>query len=143
MRDWAIYCILHLAQRCDHNPLLPTMSMTDTRDILFIVMSLAIAWFTVFLCWLLYQAGRVLRNANRVMEHGITQLELMRHALDFIRDKVDRISGAAGAVSRSVAGVLEKVIASSFSASLEGRAARRSDVRTERSKMPPKNSSDS
>ena len=38
------------------------------QDLLYIVLSFCVLWFTVFLCWLLYQAARVLKNANEIIE---------------------------------------------------------------------------
>ena len=40
--------------------------LETSKDLLYVVLSLCILWFTVFLCWLLYQAGRVLKNANKI-----------------------------------------------------------------------------
>ena len=45
-----------------------------SRDLLYVVLSLAIIWFTVFLCWLLYQAGRTLRNLNRILETALEKI---------------------------------------------------------------------
>lgn len=86
------------------------MPVTSSQDILYIVLSLCILWFTVFLCWLLYQAGRVLRNANKVVEGLMHQLELISGAVDFIRKKVDGLSSSMGVVSSLATGLVEKYV---------------------------------
>ena len=86
------------------------MPVTSSQDILYLVLSLCILWFTVFLCWLLYQAGRVLRNANKVVEGLMHQLELISGAVDFIRKKVDGLSSSMGVVSSLATGLVEKYV---------------------------------
>jgi len=86
--------------------------LQDSRDLLFIVLSLSVLWFTIFLCWLLYQAARVLRNANRIIENVTEKLELIADAVEFIRDRVDGLTSTAGIVSKMVGGLVEKLIVS-------------------------------
>ena len=52
------------------------MFLESSQDLLYIVLALCVLWFTVFLCWLLYQAARVLRNANKIIESVTEKLEL-------------------------------------------------------------------
>ncbi len=82
----------------------------SSQDLLYIVLSICIVWFTVFLCWLLYQAARVLRNANRIVENVTDKLELISEAVGFMRNKVDGISTSMGAMGRLVASLVEKVV---------------------------------
>lgn len=86
------------------------MPVTSSQDILYIVLSICVLWFTVFLCWLLYQAGRVLRNANKVIETLMHKLELISEAVDFIRRKVDGLSSSMGVVSSIASGLMEKYV---------------------------------
>ncbi|KKW42994.1 MAG: hypothetical protein UY92_C0001G0008 [Candidatus Magasanikbacteria bacterium GW2011_GWA2_56_11] len=91
------------------------MTPGSSQDLLYIVLSLCIVWFTVFLCWLLYQAARVLRNANRIIENVTEKLELITDAVDFIKRKVDGLSVSMGAVSGMVSGLVEKFIVNKLS----------------------------
>lgn len=86
------------------------MPVTSSQDILYIVLSICIVWFTVFLCWLLFQAARVLRNANKVVEGLMHQLELISSAVDFIRKKVDGLSSSMGVVSSLATSLVEKYV---------------------------------
>lgn len=86
------------------------MPVTSSQDFLYIVLAICIVWFTVFLCWLLYQAARVLRNANKVVEGLMHQLELISDAVDFIRRKMDGLSSSMGVVSSLATSLVEKYV---------------------------------
>ncbi|MFA7244555.1 MAG: hypothetical protein WC070_00010 [Candidatus Magasanikbacteria bacterium] len=92
-----------------------------SKDLLFVVLSLSIFWFTIFLCWLLYQAGRTLRNINRIAEILTEKLELISEAVTFMRDRVDHLSSKMGIVSSMLSGLVEKFIVNKFSENLENR----------------------
>lgn len=97
--------------------------LESSRDLLYIVLSLSILWFTVFLCWLLYQAARVLRNINRITESVVEKLEMISEAVSFMRDKVDHLSGKMGIVSTMLSGLVEKFVVGKISEKLEDRVA--------------------
>jgi hypothetical protein len=82
----------------------------NSQDLLYIVLSICIVWFTVFLCWLLYQAARVLRNANRIVENVTDKLELISEAVGFMRDKIDGISTNMGSMGRLVTNIVERFV---------------------------------
>lgn len=86
------------------------MPVTSSQDFLYIVLAICIVWFTVFLCWLLYQAARVLRNANKVVEGLMRQLEAISGAVDFIRHKMDGLSNSMGVVSSLATNLVEKYV---------------------------------
>lgn len=95
--------------------------LETSKDLLYIVLSLCILWFTVFLCWLLYQAARVLKNANKIVEELMQKLELITDAVHFIKNKVDNLSGTMGTVSSMIAGLVEKFVVNKLSSKLEER----------------------
>jgi uncharacterized protein YoxC len=97
------------------------MPVTSSQDILYIVLSLCVLWFTVFLCWLLYQAARVLRNANRIIEGLTNKLELISEAVDFIRKKVDGLSNNMGIVSSLASGLMERFVVGKLAKKFEER----------------------
>ena len=92
-----------------------------SKDLLFVVLSLSIFWFTIFLCWLLYQAARPIRNINRIAEILTEKLELISEAVTFMRDRVDHLSSKMGVVSSMLSGLVEKFIVNKFSGNLENR----------------------
>lgn len=82
----------------------------NSQDLLYIVLSICIVWFTVFLCWLLYQAARVLRNANRIVENITDKLEIISEAVGYMRDKMEGISTNMGSMGRLVTNIVERFI---------------------------------
>lgn len=88
-------------------------------DILYIVLALCILWFTIFLCWLLYQAARFLKNANDIVENVSNKLEIIVEAVEFIRGKVDTMTSSMGVVSKVVSGLVEKFIVGKLSKDFE------------------------
>jgi len=96
--------------------------MFDTsQDLLYIILSFCVLWFTVFLCWLLYQATRVLRNANFIIENLTHKLELITEAVEFIKHKVDSVSSHMGTISGMFANLVEKFVVNKLSQKLEER----------------------
>ena len=92
-----------------------------SKDLLFVVLSLSIFWFTIFLCWLLYQAARTLRNINRIAEILTEKLELISDAVTFMRDRVDHLSSKMGVVSSMLSGLVEKFIVGKVADKLDDR----------------------
>ena len=97
------------------------MLLQDSQDLLYIVLSLSVLWFTVFLCWLLYQTARVLRNANRIIENVTEKLELIAEAVEFIRDRIDGLTSTAGIITKMMGGAMEKFVTGKISTNLDDR----------------------
>lgn len=54
--------------------------MTDTQDILFLSLSVAAIFITIFLCWALYELATLLRRSNEIVadvQLRIAQIEQM------------------------------------------------------------------
>ena len=104
------------------------MFISSSQELLYLVLALCLVWFTIFLCWLLYQAARVLKNANTVIETLSHKLELINDAVQFMRTKVDGVSKNMGVVSSMMAGFAEKFImgkiADKFEEKISSRAAK-------------------
>lgn len=99
--------------------------LSSSQDLLYVVLSLCILWFTVFLCWLLYQAARVLRNANDIIENITHKLEMITDAIEFIRRKVDSLSSSMGTVTGMVVTLAEKFIVNKMNAKMDERRTKR------------------
>lgn len=95
------------------------MNFSSSQDLLYIVLALATAWVTVFLCWLLYQAARALQNINRIMERVTGTIEMIADAMEYIRRRVDSMSGSLGVVSTFITNLAEKFIAKKLAKSLD------------------------
>ncbi|MDP2693052.1 MAG: hypothetical protein Q8O88_05430 [bacterium] len=103
--------------------------LESSQDLFYIILSLAILWFTVFLCWLLYQAARVLRNANNIIETVTEKLELITDSVHYMKEKMEKMTGIVGILNTMVGGMAEKFLDDKlFSKKIEDRVARRKKI---------------
>ncbi len=84
--------------------------LESSQDLFYIVLSVAVLWFTVFLCFFLYQVARVIKNANKVMETVTEKLELINDAVSMVKHSMDGLTSKMGLVSTMLAGLVEKII---------------------------------
>lgn len=94
--------------------------LESSQDLFYIVLSVAVLWFTVFLCFFLYQVARVIKNANKVMETVTEKLELINDAVSMVRHSMDGLTSKMGLVSTMIAGLVEKIIVGKISKTLAG-----------------------
>ncbi len=95
------------------------MDISSSKDLLFFVLSICSIWLTAFLCWLLYQAIRFLKNANEIVETVTHKLEMISDSVQFMRDKFDGVSKQMGSISGMLGGIIEKFVMSKLSSKLE------------------------
>ncbi|KKQ27194.1 MAG: hypothetical protein US42_C0013G0003 [Candidatus Magasanikbacteria bacterium GW2011_GWC2_37_14] len=101
--------------------------LESSKDLLYVVLSLCILWFTVFLCWLIYQAARVLKNTNEIIENLTHKLELITEAVGFIRGKVDHLSSSMGTVTGLISGLVEKFLMNKLNDKLSERVKKKNN----------------
>ena len=85
--------------------------MKNSRDILYLVISFCVLWVTFFLCWMFYYLMRLLRNANEIIEEFRVRLQALTEAINYIRGKVEHMSGLITFVVSGASGLVQKVIA--------------------------------
>ena len=74
----------------------------SSKDILYIVISFCILWVAVFLCWMFYYAGKILKNTSQIIEEFRVRLQSLADAIGFIQEKVEMISFAMNSVFKGV-----------------------------------------
>lgn len=84
--------------------------MFTSKDVLFLVISFCIIWVTAFLCWMLYYVMRILRNTNEIVEEFRTKLQTLLDTINYIRGKVEHISGLMTLASGGVAEFVKKAV---------------------------------
>lgn len=62
--------------------------MNNTQEILYIVLSVAAAWITVFLCWALYELAILLRRSNTIVADVQQRILDTENALGALKDKL-------------------------------------------------------
>lgn len=77
------YPLLYLINR---NNMLET-----SKDLLNIVIALAVLWLTVFLCWMIYYMAMILKRVNEVMEKVTGTLDAITGFFTKAKDKISSI----------------------------------------------------
>lgn len=81
----------------------------NSKDVLYIVLSFCIIWVTVFLCWMFYYAGKILKDMSRIVEEFRMRLQLLTDAIGYIRGKVENISSLLTLATEGAVGLAKKV----------------------------------
>ncbi len=81
-----------------------------SKDILYLVISFCVLWTTVFLCWMFYYVMRLLRNANQIIEEFRVRLQSLTEAINYIRGKVEHMSGLMSVITDGAAGLVKSAI---------------------------------
>lgn len=76
--------------------------MFEAKDILFIVLAFCALWFTVFLCWFIYQVAMVIKNINDVLAEVKFQIEKVEQALNGIQARFETGTGHLSSMAESV-----------------------------------------
>ncbi len=95
-----------------------TFAPNSLQDLLYLVLSICIVWATVFLCWLLFQAAKVLKNTNKIMDSIIEKLEYISDAVNFMQEKMDHVSKHMSSMTGLLGGVVEKFVVSKIASKL-------------------------
>lgn len=81
--------------------------LLDSKDILFIILSFCALWFTVFLCWFLYQLAIVLRRINEVVGEVKIQIEKVENAIHGVKSKFEFGSSQLGFLADTIKKAVE------------------------------------
>lgn len=82
-----------------------------SKDILYLVISFCVLWVSIFLCWTFYYVMRILRNANTIVEEFRVRLQTLTDTINYIRGKVEHMSGIMTLAGDGVSGLVKKVVA--------------------------------
>lgn len=86
----------------------------SSQDILYVVLAFAALWVAIFLCWALYYVGKILKNANEVVEEVREYGNRLDETVRVIRDKMDGLSNTMGVVATGITKVVGKAIEKKF-----------------------------
>ena len=84
--------------------------LENSKDLLYIVLSFAVLWITVFLCWLIYYLVSILRNANEMVEELRERFRGIEDAIRSIRDKMEHATSTLSFVSEGVMRLIQYFI---------------------------------
>lgn len=81
-----------------------------SKDILYIVISFCVLWATVFLCWMFYYAGKILKNTSQIIEEFRVRLQALADAIGYIQEKVEYMSLAMSSVFKGVGDTVKDTV---------------------------------
>lgn len=65
------------------------MTLDSTREILFIVLTVAIGGVAVLLCWALFELATLLRKANHVVQEAEQKIIRIEHGVMALKERVE------------------------------------------------------
>ena len=87
------------------------MFVESSKDILYLVIAFCVIWITVFVCWMFYYVMRLLRNTNDMVEELRTRLQSLLEGVNYLRGKMEHITGLLTLVTEGATGLVKKVVA--------------------------------
>ena len=86
--------------------------MLEYRDILFIVLALCAMWFTLFLCFVLYQAAVLMKRVHALVDEMKGKVINLEEAVFTMKRKFDgnfaMVSGIADGIARVIETLRER-----------------------------------
>ena len=64
--------------------------ITETKDILYLVLAFCVLWFTIFVCWLLYYFIAIMREMKGTANDVRERINRVMSALDTLKEKFER-----------------------------------------------------
>ena len=64
--------------------------ITDTKDILYLVLAFCVLWFTIFVCWLLYYFIAIMRETRGMAKDVRDQMNRLMSIFDGLKEKFER-----------------------------------------------------
>jgi len=83
------------------------MFSASPLDILYIVLSFCILWFTAAVFWFLWQLARMMKHVNDTIAEARDMMHKIEQALTGIREKFERASSLVGLGANTAAKAVE------------------------------------
>ena len=73
------------------------MTLGSTLDLLYLILAVMVAWVAFFLCWMLYEVARLLRQANEVVTDAREKMSRVERAFKHSASYLSALTAAAKA----------------------------------------------
>jgi hypothetical protein len=83
--------------------------LNSSKDILYIVISFCILWFTIFVCWAIYYVAMILREFKKLSSDVRKKIELVETVLLAFKEKLEHTSSYVKLLVESVSSLVEFV----------------------------------
>lgn len=85
------------------------MTLTP-QDILYLALAVSVLTFTGFICWLVYYAGRILKNTNSMIEEVHERLSSILSTLTDMGSKIESVYRIVNSFGGGVGDFLKKTV---------------------------------
>lgn len=75
------------------------MSFISMQDLLYLVGAISLAWITVFLCWVLFEIGKLIHQANALVTDTREKIGRFERAIAAIGEKLGATSQYLGFIA--------------------------------------------
>jgi len=79
----------------------------STKDILYIVISFCILWFTIFVCWAIYYVAMILRESKKIIADVRKKIELIESLIIALKEKLEHTSSHMKLLVETIANVAD------------------------------------
>lgn len=84
--------------------------LETSKDLLYIVLSFAVLWLTLFISWLLYYVIMIMRDAYKIMKSVKAKLDLAEQVLKTIKERVEHSAGHLTLLVESIGKIVEHAV---------------------------------
>lgn len=75
-----------------------TLSFATVQDLFYLIAAVCLVWITVFLCWALYQIGKLGEQANDVVSDTREKIERVEDVAESLVEKLTSLSSYVGLI---------------------------------------------
>jgi hypothetical protein len=75
------------------------MTLSNTQDLFFLVLSIVTVWVAVFLCWALYEIAKLLHQGNQVVTETREKVSKVESAILSIKDRLESSMSYLGMIA--------------------------------------------
>lgn len=81
--------------------------MPNSQDIFLLVLSLCAVWFTIFLCWVLFQAASLLKRVHVLVDEVKVKIEEIEDTILSMKSKFDGNMAIISTIADGVKNIIE------------------------------------
>lgn len=76
-----------------------TLTLANVQDIFYLVAAVCLVWITVFLCWALFEIGRLGKQANDVVSDTREKIDRVEDVASNLIEKLTSVSSYVGLIA--------------------------------------------
>jgi hypothetical protein len=76
-----------------------SMTLSNTQDLFFLVLSIATGWAAVFFCWALYEIAKLLHQGNQIVTETREKVSKVEDAIMSVKDRLESSMSYLGMIA--------------------------------------------